>query len=37
MSGPAYAIAGGVPVALGEVEKGAFRILATCLQPVRAP
>jgi tRNA pseudouridine55 synthase len=24
MSGPAYAIAGGVPVALGEVEKGAF-------------
>ncbi|MYZ48017.1 tRNA pseudouridine(55) synthase TruB [Propylenella binzhouense] len=24
MSGPAYAIAGGIPVALGEVEKGAF-------------
>ena len=24
MTGPAYAIAGGVPVALGEVEKGAF-------------
>jgi tRNA pseudouridine55 synthase len=24
MSGPAYAIAGGVPVALGEVERGAF-------------
>jgi tRNA pseudouridine55 synthase len=24
MSGPAYAISGGVPVALGEVEKGAF-------------
>jgi len=24
MSGPAYAIAGGVPVALGEVDKGAF-------------
>jgi tRNA pseudouridine55 synthase len=24
MSGPAYAVSGGVPVALGEVEKGAF-------------
>ena len=24
MSGPAYAVFGGVPVALGEVEKGAF-------------
>jgi tRNA pseudouridine55 synthase len=24
MSGPAYAIAGGVPVALGEIEMGAF-------------
>ena len=24
MSGPAYAISGGLPVALGEVDKGAF-------------
>jgi tRNA pseudouridine55 synthase len=24
MSGPAYAVSGGIPVALGEVDKGAF-------------
>ena len=36
MSGPAYAIFGGMPVALGEVEQGRFQSQA-CVQPVRRP